>query len=72
SPMTSLLHITITNMGIKSDNDQIELVLLAAPTSAAWFKATTAQESEKIETESNKIVEADPTDTRAKDRYTWM
>ncbi|CAG8830620.1 6205_t:CDS:2, partial [Gigaspora margarita] len=50
-------------------------------TSTAWFETTEAHELDKIETELNKIVEANPTDInpscplysqQAKDRHIWI
>ncbi|CAG8832753.1 1102_t:CDS:2, partial [Gigaspora margarita] len=74
SSMILLLYIATTNIGIKSDDNQIESVLLAAlvpmivndrttssPNSSQY--ATDAQKSEKMETESNKTIEADSINT---------
>ncbi|CAG8725229.1 9103_t:CDS:2, partial [Gigaspora rosea] len=70
--MTLSLQKTTTNVGTKSDDDQIETVPLAGapaptivnvPTSAVWFEADDTQQSEKMETKSNKTIEVDPIDT---------
>ncbi|CAG8722631.1 7898_t:CDS:2 [Gigaspora margarita] len=57
--ITSLLHIATTNM---KPSQMITKSTHNPWTSIAWFEATEANQLDKMETESNKTVEANPTD----------